>query len=65
MTGLPNHPSEVAFQKFYSNKLHDKDYRTGKNNRLCPCGKMAGRYIKVLQIEKSYGFWWGKGYPPK
>lgn len=26
---------------------------------------MAEKYIKVLQIEKGYGFWWGKGYPPK
>ena len=42
-----------------------KDYRPGKNNRLCPCGEMAGKHIKVLQIEKGYVFWWGKGYPPK
>ena len=23
LTRLPHHPSEVAFQKFHSNKLHD------------------------------------------
>ena len=26
---------------------------------------MAGKYIKVLQIEKGHGFWWGKGYSPE
>lgn len=26
---------------------------------------MAGKYIKVLQIEKGYGFWWDRGYPHK
>jgi hypothetical protein len=31
-------------------------------NKLYPSGEMAGKYIKVLQIEKGCDFWWGKGY---